>query len=129
MELQFEPTRVYGLDGGGRLVAEITFPCTQPGIYTIDHTFVDPSLRGQGMADKLVRAALEQIRKNGGTPGRHLHLCCLLAGETPGAGIKTREKAAELPPVWLSPQMKRRPGQSGAPFSSSNSSRRLRKNS
>lgn len=43
-------------------------PCTQPGIYTIDHTFVDPSLRGQGMADKLVRAALEQIRKNGGTP-------------------------------------------------------------
>ena len=64
MELQFEPTRVYGLDGGGRLVAEITFPCTQPGIYTIDHTFVDPSLRGQGMADKLVRAALEQIRKN-----------------------------------------------------------------
>ena len=68
MELQFEPTRVYGLDGGGRLVAEITFPCTQPGIYTIDHTFVDPSLRGQGMADKLVRAALEQIRKNGGTP-------------------------------------------------------------
>ena len=66
MELQFEPTRVYGLDGGGRLVAEITFPCTPPGIYTIDHTFVDPSLRGQGMADKLVRAALEQIRKNGG---------------------------------------------------------------
>ena len=68
MELQFEPTRVYGLDGGGRLVAEITFPCTQPGIYTIVHTFVAPSLRGQGMADKLVRAALEQIRKNGGTP-------------------------------------------------------------
>ncbi|MFR6184392.1 MAG: hypothetical protein ACLUJG_01625 [Lawsonibacter sp.] len=48
MELQFEPTRVYGLDGGGRLVAEITFPCTQPGIYTIDHTFVDPSSPGAG---------------------------------------------------------------------------------
>ena len=68
MELQFEPTRVYGLDGGGRLVAEITFPCTQPGIYTIDHTFVDPSLRGQGMADKLVRAALEQILKTAAPP-------------------------------------------------------------
>ena len=48
MELQFEPTRVYGLDGGGRLVAEITFPCTQPGIYTIDHTFVDPLPPGAG---------------------------------------------------------------------------------
>lgn len=66
MELQFEPTRVYGLDGGGRLVAEITFPCTQPGIYTIDHTFVDPSLRGQGAASQLVQAALEQIKENGG---------------------------------------------------------------
>ena len=66
MELQFEPTRVYGLDGGGRLVAEITFPCTQPGIYTIDHTFVDDSLRGQGIAGQLVKMAVEQIQKSGG---------------------------------------------------------------
>ena len=65
MELQFEPTRVYGLDGGGRLVAEITFPCTQPGIYTIDHTFVDDTLRGQGVAGQLLRAAADQIRAEG----------------------------------------------------------------
>ena len=70
-----EPTRVYALDGSGRLVAEITFrlvaeitfPETAPGVYTIDHTFVDASLRGQGVADQLVRAALEQIQANGGT--------------------------------------------------------------
>ena len=85
-----EPTRVYALDGSGRLVAEITFPETAPGVYTIDHTFVrlvaeitfpetapgvytidhtfvDASLRGQGVADRLVRAALEQIQANGGT--------------------------------------------------------------
>ena len=66
--LQYEKERVYALDEGGKLVAEITFPETDPGVYTMDHTFVDPSLRGQGMADKLVRAALEQIRENGGTP-------------------------------------------------------------
>ncbi len=66
--LQYEKERVYALDEGGKLVAEITFPETAPGVYTMDHTFVDPSLRGQGMADKLVRAALEQIRENGGTP-------------------------------------------------------------
>ena len=65
MELQFEPTRVYGLDGGGRLVAEITFPCTQPGIYTIDHTFVDGSLRGQGVAGRLTEAAVASIRAQG----------------------------------------------------------------
>ena len=66
--LQKETTRVYALDERGNLVAEITFPMTQPGVYCMDHTFVDASLRGQGMADRLVRAALEQIRDNGGVP-------------------------------------------------------------
>ena len=66
LTLQYEPCRVYALDGAGKLVAEITFPMTQPGVYTIDHTFVDDSLRGQGAAGQLVQAALEQIRKNGG---------------------------------------------------------------
>ena len=62
-----EPTRVYALDGSGRLVAEITFPETAPGVYTIDHTFVDASLRGQGVADQLVRAALEPTQPLGWT--------------------------------------------------------------
>lgn len=62
MQLQQEHNRIFALNEEGRLVAEITFPETQPGLYTIDHTFVDASLRGQGMADRLVRAALEQIR-------------------------------------------------------------------
>ena len=53
--LQYEKERVYALNEDGKLVAEITFPETAPGVYTMDHTFVDPSLRGQGMADKLVR--------------------------------------------------------------------------
>ena len=66
MKLTREATRVYALNEDGTLVAEITFPMTAPGVYTIDHTFVDPSLRGQGAADALVRAALEQIRENGG---------------------------------------------------------------
>lgn len=66
MELIHETTRVYALNEDGRLVAEITFPMTAPGVYTIDHTFVDPSLRGQGTASQLVQAALEQIKANGG---------------------------------------------------------------
>ena len=61
-----ESDRIHARDDAGRLVAEITFPMVRPGVYCIDHTFVDPSLRGQGMADRLVRAALEQIRANGG---------------------------------------------------------------
>ena len=68
LPLYRETNRVYALDDAGKLLAEITFPETAPGIYCIDHTFVDTSLRGQGVADQLVRAALEQIRDNGGTP-------------------------------------------------------------
>ena len=67
-ELIKETTRVYAEDDEGRLVAEITFPMTEPGVYCIDHTFVGGSLRGQGVADRLVRAALEQIQANGGRP-------------------------------------------------------------
>ena len=68
LPLIYEPCRVYGLDEAGKLVAEITFPMVQPGIYCIDHTFVDDSLRGQGVAGQLVQAALEQIKALGGTP-------------------------------------------------------------
>ena len=66
--LQYEKERVYALNEDGKLVAEITFPESAPGVYTMDHTFVDPCVGGEGMADKVVRAALEQIRENGGTP-------------------------------------------------------------
>lgn len=66
LELTRETTRVYARNDAGKLVAEITFPMTAPGVYTIDHTFVDPSLRGQGAASQLVQAALEQIKENGG---------------------------------------------------------------
>ena len=46
---------------GDRLAAEITFP-DRDGAAEIDHTFVDDSLRGQGVAGELMRAAVDQIR-------------------------------------------------------------------
>lgn len=51
---------------GPKMVKAITFPETAPDVYTIDHTFVDDSLRGQGVAGKLVAAAVKQIKANGG---------------------------------------------------------------
>ena len=66
LNLNREKTRIYALNDEGKLVAKITFPMTAPGVYTIDHTFVDASLRGQGAAGQLVQAALEQIKENGG---------------------------------------------------------------
>ena len=61
-----EKNRIYMADGSGRTVAEITFSETEPGVYTIDHTFVDGSRRGEGLAGKLVSAAVEEIRRWGG---------------------------------------------------------------
>ena len=58
---------LYKYDDEGKVIAEVTFPETAPGVFTIDHTFVDNSLRGQGMAAKLVEAAVEEIKKRGGT--------------------------------------------------------------
>lgn len=66
MNFSAENNRIYKNDDSGKMIAEITFPETSPGVFTIDHTFVDDSLRGQGMADKLVRAAIENIHSKGG---------------------------------------------------------------
>lgn len=68
MEFQSKPGRLWAENEEGKLIAEITFPEERPGVANIDHTFVDGSLRGQGVADRLVRAALEQIQANGGRP-------------------------------------------------------------
>ena len=61
-----ESNRIYMADGNGRIVAEITFPETAEDVYTIDHTFVDDSLRGQGIASQLVQAAVNEITARGG---------------------------------------------------------------
>ena len=61
-----EGNRIYMIDDAGAMIAEITFPRTAPGVYTIDHTIVDSSLQGQGIAGKLVQMAVEDIRSQGG---------------------------------------------------------------
>ena len=58
--------RISQKDENGRVVAEITFQETSLGIFVIDYTFVDESLRGQGVASMLVQAAVDEIKKRGG---------------------------------------------------------------
>ena len=62
-----EGNRIYMTDDNGKTIAEVTFPETAEGEFTIDHTFVDESLRGQGVASKLVQAAVDEIESRGGT--------------------------------------------------------------
>ncbi len=64
MEFQHESGHIYAKDPSGAILAEVTFPASS-GVADINRTFVDPSLRGQGIADKLLSAAVEQIRSDG----------------------------------------------------------------
>ena len=68
MNYTTESDRIYATDPAGKLLAEVTFPAHN-GISMIDHTFVDPSLRGQGMAGELVKLAAEKIVADGGKIG------------------------------------------------------------
>ena len=64
--MKIERNRIFQEDEAGRVIVEITFPETSPSVFVIDHTFVDASLRGQGIASKLVQAAVDEIKKRGG---------------------------------------------------------------
>ena len=65
MEFCSAPGRLYAEDANGVLLAEITFPTAGDGIADLNHTFVHPSLQGQGLAGRLVRAAAEHLRLEG----------------------------------------------------------------
>ena len=66
MEFIKEENRIYAKNNDGMLVAEITFQPKENNIYNIDYTFVDESLRGQGIAGKLVEEAVKTIKEKGG---------------------------------------------------------------
>lgn len=65
MEFKIEENRIY-YEKDGKILAEIEFEKIGENTYNIYHTFVDESLRGQGVASKLVEKAVEEItNKNG----------------------------------------------------------------
>lgn len=64
MDFRIEDNRIYASDESGKVIAEVTFPA-KDGIAVIDHTYVDNSLRGQGIAGQLVQLAADKILADG----------------------------------------------------------------
>ncbi len=64
MDFQVGIGRVFYKDAQGKLLAEITWH-PEGDQEVIDHTFVDESLRGQGVAGQLVALAVSEIRQEG----------------------------------------------------------------
>jgi len=65
MQFIKEENRIYATNIDNETVAEVTFYEIENGVYNIDHTFVDDSLRGQGVGSKLVQEAVNTIREKG----------------------------------------------------------------
>ncbi len=66
MEFKVFDNKISYVDEQGNELAKITFPEVSEGVFEIDHTIVDESLRGQGIAGKLVKQAVDEITKRGG---------------------------------------------------------------
>ena len=65
MEWKHEKGRIYSENEFGELMAEATYVCLDNGDINIDHTYVNPSLRGRGVADIMMKAVVEYLRKEG----------------------------------------------------------------
>ena len=64
MEFQHASGRLWLEDTEGRLLAEVLFPDAGRGMVEITHTFVDDSLRGQGVAAALLMEVAEELRRS-----------------------------------------------------------------
>ncbi len=65
MNFKTEKDRIICIEND-RSVGEVTFPETRAGIFNIEHTRVDESMQGKGIAAQLVRLALNEINRRGG---------------------------------------------------------------
>ena len=64
MNKQYSDDHIQYTDEQGNLLAEIDFPKTREGEITITHTFVDSSLKGQGIGKELILSVIDYAKKN-----------------------------------------------------------------
>lgn len=62
MNFIYSPNKIFLLDKSNKTIAEVTFPDVDENTVNINHTYVDDSLRGQGIAGKLMKAVAEQLQ-------------------------------------------------------------------
>jgi len=65
MNWNYEDGRIYSVDESSELLAETTFVPREHGEVVIDHTYVNPALRGQGVAGQMMEAVAEYLKEKG----------------------------------------------------------------
>ncbi len=65
MKWNYENERIYSINDENELMAEVTFVFIGDNEVDINHTYVNPSLRGQGIAGDMLKLAVEYFRQKG----------------------------------------------------------------
>jgi predicted GNAT family acetyltransferase len=65
MNWNYEDGRIYSKNEKNELMAEVTYEYIGDDEVNINHTYVNPVLRGQGVAGELLRLLAEHLRKSG----------------------------------------------------------------
>lgn len=65
MNYIYEDHRVYVKDDQEKVIVNATFPFIEPGVVNVDHTYVDPALRGQGIASQLMQHVYQYAKTKG----------------------------------------------------------------
>lgn len=65
MNWNYEPGRLYSVDEKNELMAEATYVPAGNATVDINYTYVNPVLRGQGVAGEMMEAVAQRLRKDG----------------------------------------------------------------
>lgn len=64
-QIEIHSNAIRCIDENETMLAEVTFPAEEGNVVNIDHTFVDESLRGQGVAGKLLAQLAQELEETG----------------------------------------------------------------
>jgi hypothetical protein len=65
MEFETGENKIFRVNDEGEEIAVITYKPIGDEVVDADHTFVDPSLRGQGIAEQLVDRLVDEMEQEG----------------------------------------------------------------
>ncbi len=63
IKFSYEENRIFAVNEVGHVIAEVAFPNVGDNVVNINHTFVDVSLRGQGIASLLLDEAYKEVKR------------------------------------------------------------------
>jgi predicted GNAT family acetyltransferase len=61
----YEKGRIYSKNEENELMAEVTYKYLSENEVNINHTYVNPVLRGQGVAGEMLKLLAEYLKENG----------------------------------------------------------------